>query len=497
MLVFKGLTSILLISIAFGISFHFYRKNDLSKALIFILFGGLFLRFFCIGDAFLQDWDEQFHALVAKNFMKHWLKPTLFDTPLLPYDFQNWSMNHIWLSKQPLPLWCMAFSMKIFGVNLWALRLPSLIISTISIWVTYKISYLLFNNRIALYAAFLNAIHGLTFEVATGRDSSDHVQCFFDFFISLGVLTALLAYKRPRKNQYSFLSGACMGCAFMCKWYPALLIFPIWLLFNWRNQGFLRNMLVFWLASLLIALPWQVYILTHYPVEANWMFMATLIPARETIQGHSGEWWYYLNDIRIIFGEIIYIPMLWLCAVAFKKINKIHIQFLLLWIGLPTLIFSMSATKRQPYLLIMAPAFFILTAYFAEYLRRNRLKMRFNQKFLSLILFLLIALPIRYALERLKPFHYDKINTEKTVWLKNIDEKTGGEGAVLFNMGSDFIRAMFFSNVTASYPSIPTTQQIEDLNQKGHKIFIVKNDNVPASLLNRTDVKFFSPLQYY
>jgi 4-amino-4-deoxy-L-arabinose transferase-like glycosyltransferase len=476
----------------------FIIKNNQSPTIILtiIILVGFSLRFYCTGDAFLHDWDEQFHALVAKNFMHHWLKPTLIDTPLLPYDFQNWSMNHIWLSKQPLPLWCMAISMKIFGINLWALRLPSLIISTIAIWVTYKIGLLLFNNRIALYAAFLNAIHGLTFEVATGRDSSDHVQCFFDFFISLGVLTTLFAYKTAHKNLYSFLSGACMGCAFMCKWYPAFLIFPIWLLFNWSNKKVIQNFFVFCLASLVIALPWQVYILTYYPEEANWMFMATLVPAKETIQGHSGEWWYYLNDIRITFGEIIYIPMLWLCVIALKKINRIHIQFLLLWIGLPTLIFSMSATKRQPYLLIMAPAFFILTAYFAEYLKRNRLIMRFNQKFISLILFLLIALPIRYTFERLKPFSYDKINTEKTEWLKSIDEKTGGKGVVLFNV-SDFIRAMFFSNITVAYPNIPTTEQIENLQLKGYKVFIVKNENVPATLLNRNDVKFLSPPPYY
>jgi 4-amino-4-deoxy-L-arabinose transferase-like glycosyltransferase len=472
------------------------NKKSTTVTLSIIVLIGFLLRVYCAGDTFLHDWDEQFHALVAKNFMQHWLKPTLIDTPLQPYDFQNWAMNHIWLSKQPLPLWCMAFSMKIFGVNLWALRLPSLIISTLAIWVTYKIGFLLFNNRIALYAAFLHAIHGLTFEVATGRDSSDHVQCFFDFFISLGVLSSLLANKTIHKNKYSFLSGACMGCAFMCKWYPALLVFPIWLLFNWKNQKFLQNFSAFWLASLVIALPWQVYILTQYPVEASWMFKAALIPAREIIQGHSGEWWYYLNDSRIVFGEIIYIPMIWLGILAFKKINRLHIQFLLLWIGLPTLIFSMSATKRQPYLLIMAPAFFILTAYFAEYLKRNKLKMRFIPKFLSLILFLLLALPIRYTFERLKPFQYDKINTEKTVWLKTLNEKTGGKGAVVFNV-SDFIRAMFFSDVRVAYPNIPTIEQIEDLKQKGYKVFIVKNDNVPTSLLKRTDVIFLSPPQYY
>ncbi len=473
----------------FSLAYYFYIQKSINKALLFIILGGFFLRLFCINDAFLHDWDEQFHALVSKNLMKHWLKPTLIDIPLFPYDFQNWAMNHIWLSKQPLPLWTMALSMKLFGINLWALRLPSLIISTIAILITYKIAEVLFNSRIALYAAFLHSIHGMTIEIATGRDSSDHVQCFFDFFVALGILLALLASKKPNKILYSLLSGACMGCAFMCKWYPALLIFPIWIFFNYKNQCFLRSTLAFWIASLIVALPWQIYILTHYPIEAKWMYNATLMPARETIQGHGGEWWYYLNDIRIIFGEIIYIPMIWVCFIAFKKRNNINIRFLLLWIGLPLLVFSLSATKRQPYLLIMSPAFFMLTAFYAEFLKRNRLNVRFNPKFISLILFLLIVLPIRYSFERIKPFHFDKTNTERTIWLKKLDEKTGGEGAIVFNI-SDFIRAMYFSNVTVAYPYMPTPQQIEDFKQRGYRIFIIKNDIVPQNLLNRTDVQF-------
>ncbi len=473
----------------FAVSYYFYTKESVSKTLFFIVLGGLFLRLFCINDAYLHDWDEQFHALVSKNLIKHWLKPTLIDVPVLPYDFQDWAMNHIWLSKQPLPLWSMALSMKLFGVNLWALRLPSLIISISALLVTYKIAAILFNNRMSLYAAFLYSIHGTTIEVATGRDSSDHVQCFFDFFIALGILTAILSKNKPNKMFYSILSGACMGCAFMCKWYPAFLVFPIWIFFNYKNQKFILNLLAFGVGALVVALPWQIYILTHFPIEAKWMYSATLITVNETIQGHGGEWWYYLNDVRIMFGEIIYIPMIWLCLMAFKKRNNTNIRFLLLWIGLPMLIFSLSATKRQLYLLIMAPAFFMLTAYFAEFLKIYRLKMRFNPKFISLILFLLFALPIRYSFERIKPFHLDKFNTERTVWLKKLDEKTGGEGAIVFNIG-DYVRAMFFSNITVAYRILPTSQQIDDLKQKGYRVFIIKNENVTPELLLRTDVHF-------
>lgn len=53
------------------------------------------------------------------------LAPMLRTEPVLDYNYKDWSNNHIWLHKQPLFLWQMAISMKIFGVNEFGLRFPS------------------------------------------------------------------------------------------------------------------------------------------------------------------------------------------------------------------------------------------------------------------------------------------------------------------------------------------------------------------------------------
>ena len=73
----------------------------------------------------LHLWDEQFHALVAKNLMADPLTPTLYRRPAIDYDFADWTKNHIWLHKPPLALWAMAASMRAFGVDAVAMRLPS------------------------------------------------------------------------------------------------------------------------------------------------------------------------------------------------------------------------------------------------------------------------------------------------------------------------------------------------------------------------------------
>src|SRR5690554_3270454 len=75
----------------------FHSKKDKS-ALITLVCGIVMLGFFMANlDPFLVLWDEQYHALVAKNIVSNPLKPMLYADPVLPYDFADWTKNHIWL----------------------------------------------------------------------------------------------------------------------------------------------------------------------------------------------------------------------------------------------------------------------------------------------------------------------------------------------------------------------------------------------------------------
>lgn len=81
-------------------------------------------------DPFLYEWDEKYHALVAKNMLQHSLKPMLYVHQYFATDPYNWTYNNIWLHKQPLFLWQMALSMMFFGVSEQAMRLPSVLIGS-------------------------------------------------------------------------------------------------------------------------------------------------------------------------------------------------------------------------------------------------------------------------------------------------------------------------------------------------------------------------------
>ena len=59
-------------------------------ALILIAAASFAVKLRNLGHAAVTYWDESFHALVAKNLLKHPLKPTLIDIPYLAYDFKSW-----------------------------------------------------------------------------------------------------------------------------------------------------------------------------------------------------------------------------------------------------------------------------------------------------------------------------------------------------------------------------------------------------------------------
>lgn len=148
----------------------------------------------------LHPWDERYHALVAKNMMNNPFVPKLYPDHIIDYDYKDWAANKIWVHKQPVPLWSMAASMKIFGVSEFTLRLPSVLLSTLSIFLTFWIGrFLSSSERVGLIAAFLLSINGLTIELASGRVATDHVDTFFMSLVTLSVFFILLNLKKGKR----------------------------------------------------------------------------------------------------------------------------------------------------------------------------------------------------------------------------------------------------------------------------------------------------------
>lgn len=473
----ENLIGISFLLLFFLISFFIYKALRASKwnnCLYLILFLGLSLRVFMASDPYLHTWDERFHALVAKNLIEHPLKPTLYDNPVLPYRVQDWVGNHVWLTKPTLPLWFMAGSMAVFGKQVYALRVPSILISLLCVFLTYWIGKVLFGKKEGLFAAFLHAIHGLSLELSGGIVSSDHVETFLLAFIQLGILSAIL-YAESAKIKYALLLGMFMGFAFLSKWISGLMILFIFLGFLFHKRRTIKEtgigIIFSGLSFLIIIAPWITYLFIQYPKESQYILSQLFSPIQQGAENHTGSLLYYVDEIRILFGELIYMPLIWLVYRCLNGKKRSKLGFLFYWIIIPLVLLSIADMKRHTYILVAAPAFFLLTAYFVSYLSRIRGQIKLPKLLISLALIFFIALPIRYSLERVKPF---KLRSGVSIWetkIENLISSLGTDVSKTILIGeAHYIEAMFHYDLIA-YDYIPIPEQIEELKKKGYLVF--------------------------
>jgi 4-amino-4-deoxy-L-arabinose transferase-like glycosyltransferase len=487
-----GILTILICCIGYFYSWKNQRKENFKLSLFLLLVCGSILRLFTASDLFLHTWDEQFHALVAKNLIHHPLTPTLYDNPILPYDFTNWTGNHIWVHKQPLPLWTMAASMWAFGVNEIALRLPSIILSTIAIYLTYFIGTYFFGRKTGYIAAFLFSINGLIIELTAGRVATDHVDVFFLFFIELGIYFSIF-FVTKRHFIYTILVGVSIGLAILCKWLPALIVIPVWFLLLVNSKKFPLKVILFHGLTLVIVcaavfLPWQIYINNVFPLESSWEAGFNFKHLTEALSGQGGPFYYYLDKIRINYGELIYLPFGWLIWKTIKNRHDLRYSALLIWIILPLLFFSFAATKMQGYILFISPALFIVTGEFMQTILQYKGSLQ-STWMIYFIAIAFIVLPVRYSIERTKPFQDLERSPE---WVKNLKSlrRQNIKKGILFNYNEP-IMAMFYTDFIA-YRNIPSKNILDSLRKKGHNLIIVRDENLPVEIKEMSEIQFIN-----
>ena len=483
-----GILTVLLCSIGYFYSWKFQKQDNFKIAVLLLILCGLALRIYTATDFFLHPWDERYHALVAKNLIHHPLTPTLYYNPILPYDFKNWTANHVWLHKQPLPLWTMACSMWLFGVNEIALRIPSIILSTVGIGLTFSIATYFFNKKIGYLTAFLYSINGLIIELTAGRVATDHFDIFFLFFIELSIFFSI-AFIQKQKTIYNILVGASLGAAILSKWLPSLIVLPIWLLIvigsgNIKTKKIIYQFILLLLTCVLVFLPWQVYIFHAFPNEANWEASYNYKHLTQVLEGQGRPFYYYAERIRIDYGELIYLPIIWFLWKSLKELKDIKRLAIAIWFLVPFLFFSFAETKMQGYILFASPALFMMTSEFWFMLYNYKANQKVRVLF-YVILFLLIALPIRYTVERVKPFENSDRNPQWVKNLKSLKDRNITNG-VLFNYDKP-IEAMFHTNFTV-YPNIPDSTIIEGLVSKGYSVIINDDGKIPDNIKSIKDI---------
>ena len=116
--------------------------NRIFYISIFIL--ALGVNFASINNQFFTD-DPALYASIAKNL-------------IYKHDFfQLFTYNRDWLDKPHFPFWCVFFSFKVFGVSVWAYRLPALLFFLMSLVYTWLFTRRFYGRETAAIAVLILA----------------------------------------------------------------------------------------------------------------------------------------------------------------------------------------------------------------------------------------------------------------------------------------------------------------------------------------------------
>lgn len=338
-----------------------------------VLLGSLSLKLNHIGHDALHAMDESFHAVVARNLLDRPFTPLLYADPARPYDYRDWKANHVWLHKPILPLWQMGACMAAFGVEPWAMRLPSAVLATGVAWLVYLIGAAWFGRGVGLIAAGLAAVNPSIHTLVHGYIFSDHVDVALLFYVTLGAWLAVRAAQSGRAADAA-LAGVAQGAAFLSKTYPGLIVTVVvaamWLIGRQaRSTGrvglTLRQVPWFAAAAAASAGPWLAACAIRFPREFWYEQGHALMHLTRDVEQFAGPWDRVVADYLLRLNHVFYpalLVSLVACAVAAWRGRDGRLWTLLAWWGVTVGVFVLATSKTPTSTAIALPAGWLLMA---------------------------------------------------------------------------------------------------------------------------------------
>ncbi len=312
------------------------KKFPLPDNFIVALWGAiLFLPF--LGAVHLFDWDEINFAESAREM-------------LVSGNFQQVQINfEPFTEKPPLFFWLQAFSMKLFGVNEFAARLPNALVGIITLLVIFNLGSKLFNREVAwLWVLFTSGSFTPHLYFKSGI-----IDPLYNLFIFLAVVQ-LFYYVLHKHLKHAIFLGVFMGLATITKGPVAIIVVSLCFLSYWALQRF--KVFFNWLHILATAL-------VTFMVSAIWFGVETIEHGPDfllaflayqadlflnPVAGHGQPFWYH--PLVLLLGcfpaSIMALPML-----GYSKKQEespfVGMMKLLFWVVL--ILFSIVETKIVHY----------------------------------------------------------------------------------------------------------------------------------------------------
>ena len=313
-----------------------------STALLLGLVGALLV--FRLGAVPLLGPDEPRYTRVAVEMHRagEWVTPTLQGEP--------------WLEKTPLFYWLAGAGFSVLGETETAARLPAVLATLLLVGITTLAGARLYGTEAGLHSGFVAGTALLMF--AYGRAAS------MDMLLAATVTAAIgLAGLRLLGigGRWAIPAAAAFaGLATLAKG-PLGLLLPGLVVCGFvlatREWRFLRELLspLAIGAFLIVAVPWYAAILMDQGRHFIDVFVLDHNVQRftSTIHHHPGPFWYY---VPILLAGLFPWSGLSLPALfGLRPRESRHDLFVLLWLALPFVFFSLAGSKLPGYILPCVP----------------------------------------------------------------------------------------------------------------------------------------------
>jgi 4-amino-4-deoxy-L-arabinose transferase-like glycosyltransferase len=316
-----------------------------------LLLFAIFLSFFItLGWLPLFDLDEGAFSEATRemvesgNYLTTYLNGELrFDKPIFIYWFQ-------------------ALSIKLFGLNEFAVRLPSAIAASLWVIATYLFTARFSDAKHAFIAAFVMSA-SLQITIIAKAAIAD---ALLNLFIALAMFSLYRLYE-SREHRYIYLTFLFVGLGTLTKGPVAIMIPLVVSFLFFLFKGAWR----FWLQSvfhpigigifLAVTAPW--YILEYLDQGEKFIngffFKHNISRFSGAMEGHYGSLIYYIPVLLV--GLLPFTSLYVRLVASVKRLisDDLHL-FLLLWFAFVFIFFSFSGTKLPHYVIYGYTPLFIL-----------------------------------------------------------------------------------------------------------------------------------------
>ena len=324
-----------------------------------------FLFFFGLASFGLIGADEPRYAQVAREMLaRHdWITPTLGGKP--------------WLEKPPLYYWQAMLAYSIFGVSDWSARLPAAVDATLMVIAIY-LFLKRFRPGFQLDGALMTASAAGVIGFARAASTDMPLAAMFTI-----ALLAWYAWYESESRRYLAIFYSFLALGMLAKGPVApLLGAVIVVIFAAAKRDFRLISRTLWIPGMLlfcvIAFPWYIAVQIKNPEFLRvFIFEHNLARFGTNLYHHPEPFWYFVPVTLIglipwtVFATASWTETLrvwWSERQRMLASEDALNAFLVIWLVVPVVFFSLSKSKLPGYIVPALPAGTLLLA---EYVRRR------------------------------------------------------------------------------------------------------------------------------